>query len=195
MAGASPRRPQGCRVAGRLAADRGDPNAIFALAMFTTGGEATGTTIAEAARLLAAAAKPAVCVSCLRSRPALHRRPAIPQDPSAAELFRIAAQAGNPEAQYALATLYKDGRGVAKDEREAARLLERRRPKIPTPRSNCWDCAIQRTGVPKNEVAAAKYPSSARRSKAARSRRTASPTCWRPGAASPPIPWPPFDGT
>ena len=38
-------------------------------------------------------------------------------------MFRGAAQAGNPEAQYALATLYKDGRGVTKDVNEAARLL------------------------------------------------------------------------
>ena len=48
----------------------------------------------------------------------------FPQDfTRAAELFRGAAQAGNPEAQYALATLYKDGRGVTKDVNEAARLL------------------------------------------------------------------------
>jgi TPR repeat protein len=38
-------------------------------------------------------------------------------------LFRRAADAGIPEAQYALATLYKEGRGVPKDPAEAARLL------------------------------------------------------------------------
>ena len=48
----------------------------------------------------------------------------FPQDfARAAELFRGAAQAGSPEAQYALATLYKEGRGVPKDLAEAARLL------------------------------------------------------------------------
>jgi len=48
----------------------------------------------------------------------------FPQDFNrAAELFRLAAQAGSPEAQYALATLYKDGRGVAQDSREATRLM------------------------------------------------------------------------
>src|SRR5262249_61265140 len=41
----------------------------------------------------------------------------------AAELLRGAADAGNPDAQYALATLYKEGRGVAKNPGEAARLL------------------------------------------------------------------------
>jgi len=48
----------------------------------------------------------------------------FPQDFSrAAELFRAAADGGNPEAQYALATLYKEGRGVSKDVAQAARLL------------------------------------------------------------------------
>ena len=47
----------------------------------------------------------------------------FPQDFSrAAELLRIAATAGNPEAQYALGTLYKQGRGVPKDMKEAVRL-------------------------------------------------------------------------
>jgi TPR repeat protein len=48
----------------------------------------------------------------------------FPQDLArAAELFRKASDLGNPEAQYALATMYKDGRGVAKDMNEAVRLL------------------------------------------------------------------------
>jgi TPR repeat protein len=37
--------------------------------------------------------------------------------------MRIAADAGSPEAQYALATLHKEGSGVAKDPVAAARLL------------------------------------------------------------------------
>jgi len=47
----------------------------------------------------------------------------LPQDfTRAAELLRVAAQAGNTEAQYALGTLYKQGRGVAKNMSEAVRL-------------------------------------------------------------------------
>jgi uncharacterized protein len=47
----------------------------------------------------------------------------FPQDfTRAAELLRTAAQAGLPEAQYALGTHYKQGRGVAKDMKEATRL-------------------------------------------------------------------------
>ena len=40
-----------------------------------------------------------------------------------AELLRTAADAGSPEAQYALATLYKEGNGVPKDPAAAAQLL------------------------------------------------------------------------
>src|SRR5262249_32231703 len=48
----------------------------------------------------------------------------FPQDiPRAAELLKMAAQAGNPEAEYALATLYKDGRGVPQNIQEATRLM------------------------------------------------------------------------
>jgi TPR repeat protein len=36
----------------------------------------------------------------------------------------MAADAGNPEAQYALATFYKEGTGVPKDLEKAARLLQ-----------------------------------------------------------------------
>ena len=43
--------------------------------------------------------------------------------PRAAELLRRAADAGSPEAQYALATLYKEGNGVPKDPAAAAKLL------------------------------------------------------------------------
>jgi TPR repeat protein len=43
--------------------------------------------------------------------------------PHAAELMRKAADAGSPEAQYALATLYKEGTGVPKDPAAAGKLL------------------------------------------------------------------------
>ena len=41
----------------------------------------------------------------------------------AAELLRVAAEAGNPEAQYALGTLYKGGRGVTRDMHQAVYLF------------------------------------------------------------------------
>ena len=39
-------------------------------------------------------------------------------------MLRVAADAGNPEAQYALATFYKEGNGVAKDLERSVRLLQ-----------------------------------------------------------------------
>ena len=49
----------------------------------------------------------------------------FPQDfKRAGELFAAAAEAGNPEAQYALATMYKEGRGVQKDMSKAMRLMQ-----------------------------------------------------------------------
>jgi TPR repeat protein len=48
----------------------------------------------------------------------------FPQDFNrAAELLRVAAEAGNPEAQYALGTLYKGGRGVPRDMHQAVYLF------------------------------------------------------------------------
>ena len=110
----------------RLAIDRGDREAMFALAMLHLGGR---PAFPSARRL----------PSCSPPRPSSDTWPRaydlallylegqlFPQDfARAAELFRAAAQAGNPEAQYALATLYKEGRGVPKDVTEAARLLAR----------------------------------------------------------------------
>ncbi len=76
----------------------------------------------------------------------------------AAELMRMAADAGNPQAQYALATFYKEGRGVTKDLGEAARLLGL------AARSGHTDSEIEYaialfngTGIAKNESAAAGY--------------------------------------
>jgi TPR repeat protein len=49
-------------------------------------------------------------------RCSISRANCFPQDFNrAAELLRVAAQAGSPEAQYALGTFYKEGRGVPKD--------------------------------------------------------------------------------
>ena len=84
----------------------------------------------------------------------------VPQDfTRAAELMRIAADAGNPEAQYALATFYKDGRGVTKDlrgGRAPARHL-RRAPATPTPRSSTASRCSTAPASPRTRAAAADY--------------------------------------
>jgi len=70
-------------------------------------------------------------------------------------LFRAAAQAGSAEAQYALATLYKDGRGVDKNEAEAARLLAAAAlAENPDAEVEYAIALYNGTGVPKDEIKA-----------------------------------------
>ena len=108
-----------------LAAERGDRDAMFALAMFRLGGRGgVPRDVAEATRLLAEAAKLGHPAAAYDLGLLYLQGQQFPQDiPRAAQLFTVAAKAGNPEAQYALATLYKDGRGVPQNSEEAARLM------------------------------------------------------------------------
>ncbi len=108
----------------RLAAERGDREAMFALAMLHFSGRTGAVNREEGAKLLAAAAKLGNPAAAYDLGLLYIEGQLFPQDfARAAELFRSAAQVGNAEAQYALATLYKEGRGVPKDLVEAARLL------------------------------------------------------------------------
>src|ERR1700735_4890264 len=107
----------------KLAADRGDRNAMFAPAMFRLQGRAGPRDRDAAAKLLAAAAKLGHAVAAYDLALLYIEGQLFPQDFNrAAELLRSAALAGSPEAQYALGTLYKQGRGVPKDMKEATRL-------------------------------------------------------------------------
>jgi uncharacterized protein len=142
----------------RLAADRGDREAMFALAMLHLAGR-TGPTAnrEEGAKLLAAAAKLGHTIAAYDLGLLYIEGQLFPQDfARAAELFRPAAQAGSPEAQYALATLFKEGRGVTKDLDEATRLLEA------ASRADHTDAQVEfaialfnGSGVARNEAAAA----------------------------------------
>jgi TPR repeat protein len=108
----------------RLAAERGDREAIFALAMFRLGGRAGPANRQESAALLERAAKLGHVAAQYDLGLLYLAGEVFPQDfARAADLLRSAAEAGSPEAQYALATFYKEGRGVAKDVNEAARWL------------------------------------------------------------------------
>ena len=109
-----------------LAADRGDRQAIFALAMFRFAGRGGAQDQAEAAALLDKAAKLGHVAAAYNLALLYLEGQQVRQDVArAAELLRTAADAGSPEAQYALATLYKEGRGVTKDPVAAAKLLGR----------------------------------------------------------------------
>ena len=72
--------------------------------------------------------------------------------------MRMAADAGNPQAQYALATFYKDGRGVKQDLQEAARLLgEAARAGTTEAEVEYGIALFNGTGVPRDERAAFQY--------------------------------------
>ena len=72
-----------------------------------------------------------------------------------AQDVKTAAQAGSPEAQYALATLYKEGRGVPKDMVEVVRLLAAASSADNTDAQVEYAIALYNgTGTPKNEPAA-----------------------------------------
>ena len=94
-----------------------------------------------------------------------------------------------PEAQYALATLYKEGSGVAKDPARRGELLAAaaRSGNVP-PRSNMRSrCS---TAPACRRTRAARPPCSARsRTRAMRSRRTGSRAFWPTGTACRPIRW------
>jgi hypothetical protein len=141
----------------KLAADRGDRNAMFALAMFRFQARNGPADREAAAKWFASAAKLGHAPSAYNLGLLYLEGQQFPQDyKRAAELFRSAANAGNTEAQYALATLYKEGRGVPKDVNEAAKLLG-----AATLADNL-DALVEYAimtfngeGVPKNEAAAA----------------------------------------
>ena len=108
----------------KRAADLGDREAMFGLAMLKISGRTGPPQREEGAKLLAASAKLGKPAAAYNLGLLYLEGQVFPQDlKRAAELFRQAADAGNPEAQYALATFYKEGRGVEKDLAEAARLL------------------------------------------------------------------------
>ncbi len=107
-----------------LAADRGDKQAIFALAMARFAGRGGTQDMAEAAALLEKAAKLGHVAAAYNLALLYLEGQQVRQDVArAAELLRVAADAGSPEGQYALATLYKEGNGVPKDPAAAAKLL------------------------------------------------------------------------
>ncbi len=141
----------------KLAADRGDREAMFALAMFRLQGRAGPRDRDAGAKWLAAAAKLGHPLAAYDLALLYIEGQVFPQDfTRAAELLRIAAQAGNPQAQYALGTLYKEGRGVAKDMKEATRLWGLAALADNSAAQVEYGIALfNGDGVPKNEPAAA----------------------------------------
>jgi TPR repeat protein len=104
----------------RRAALRGDPQASFSLAMLLLNGKEGVKADPVQARLLLESAMQAVPAAAYHLGLVLlgERRP--DSDRRAAELFRRASDAAEPDAQYALAVLYREGRGVQRSAADAA---------------------------------------------------------------------------
>ena len=143
----------------RLAASRGDREAMFSLAMFRLTGRGGPTDRTEGAKLLADAAKRGHIVAAYDLALLYLEGQTLPQDfARAAELMKMAAEAGNPQAQYALATLYREGHGVQRDLQESARWLGL------AARSGYLDAEVEYgivlfngTGIAKDERTAGEY--------------------------------------
>jgi TPR repeat protein len=107
----------------RLAAARGDSNAMFALAIFAIKGRAGPRDRQATTQWLAAAAKLGHPIAAYDLALLYIEGQMFPQDLNrAAELLRMAAQSGSADAQYALGTFYKTGRGVPQDTHQAVQL-------------------------------------------------------------------------
>jgi hypothetical protein len=106
----------------RLASQRGDPQAAYALAMLMLDGKGVAKNPAEARRLLESSAD-AVPQAATSLGLMLLGDQKPEADRRAVELLRRAAHARDPEALYALAVLTRQGRGVTRDIPEAARLM------------------------------------------------------------------------
>ncbi|WP_293866905.1 tetratricopeptide repeat protein [uncultured Alsobacter sp.] len=141
----------------RLASQRGDPQASYALAMQMLDGRGVPKDSAGGRRLLATAADKVPAAAYAMGLLLLEdNKPE--SDRRAASLMRFAADASESEAQYAMALLYRQGRGVEKDPSEM--LLWMARAAANRSAAAQVDYGIMLFNgdvVPKNEEAAARY--------------------------------------
>ena len=141
----------------KRAADAGDREAMFALAMLDLSGRgSTAANREEGAKWLASSAKLGNPKAAYNLALLYLDGQTFPQDVRrAAELLRLAADAGNPEAQYALATFYKEGTGVEKSIDKAVRLLQAAALADNVDAEVEYAIALfNGTGTPKNQAAA-----------------------------------------
>lgn len=141
----------------RLAADRGDAAAQYSLGLAYLEGRGVKADPKEARALFEKAAEKNQ-PSALYNLAVMEIQGDIQDFRKAADLFRRSMDAGNVEATYALAMLYKDGSGVPQDRAMATQLMHKAADEKLVPAM--VDYAIARfngTGTEKNEEEAAKY--------------------------------------
>ena len=172
----------------RLAADRGDRDAMFALAMLRMAGRAGPVNREEAAKLLAAAARLEHPMASYNLAHALSRRPAVPAG-FRARRRTVPRGRGSRQPGGAIRACHPLQGGPRREgghRRGDAAALSAAIADNPDAQVEYAIALFNGSGVAKNEEGAARFLRAARTA-AARSRRTGWPMSWRPGAACPPI--------
>jgi uncharacterized protein len=109
----------------RLAAERGDRNAMHALALALFGGDGVARDQAKASDWLQKAAAKGQPEACFNLALALLASGKADELQRAVILLQTAAEAEIADAQHALASLIKQGRGVPQDDDAAAEMMRR----------------------------------------------------------------------
>jgi TPR repeat protein len=141
----------------KLAADRGDPQAAFALGRAYIEGAGVEKDMDKAKAMFEQAAA--------KNHPgALYNLGIMAMDatvadfPGAAKLFQRAVDGGDMDAAFALAMLYREGTGVPEDRQKAAQLLKQAADENNVAAEVEYAIALfNGDGVEKNETAAGKY--------------------------------------
>ena len=108
----------------KLAADRGDVQGAYAYALANLQARGVKEDRATGKKFLEQAAA-RQHIGALYNLGLLAAEEKEPQFAAAAQFFRRAADLGSPDAAYALGLLYKEGRGVSKNEKTAVEWLRR----------------------------------------------------------------------
>jgi TPR repeat protein len=141
----------------RLAADRGDPEAAFSLALAYLEGKGFGKSREKALPLLEAAGAKGH-PAALYQLGMLALTGDLQEPTRAAQFFQSAADAGDFDAVYALGLMYREGRGVEKDPMKASDLLKKAADaRISAAEVDYAIVLFNAEGAAKDEAGAAKY--------------------------------------
>ena len=142
-----------------LAAEAGDPQAMFELGVMRMKGDGMPADRAGAKEMfLQAAAQDHAGAQFYLGVMALQNNGVAPDYKAAAAYFSRAAELGNGEAQYAMAIIYRNGTGRPKDEAKAAVLMKEAADNDNTAAAVEYGIMLfNGVGVAKDEAGAARY--------------------------------------
>jgi TPR repeat protein len=141
----------------KLAAERGDPEGAFSLALSHLQGKGVPSSVEKARPLLEQAARSGH-PAALYQLGLLSLSGDLQDSAKAADYFRRADEAGDYDATYALGLAYKEGRGVEKDAGKALDLLRKAADNhISAAQTDYAIMLFNGEGAPADEAGAAKY--------------------------------------